>query len=64
MGVFICALPCRTRGPKGICQAQWVPQNNNALPSYLLDYTRVKMDIRSSVHLLSVEPGLTEVGQR
>jgi len=28
-------LPCRTRGPEGICQAQWVPQNNNALPSKL-----------------------------
>jgi hypothetical protein len=36
---------------------------------YLLNYTRVKMDehgsyIRSCVHLTSVEPGLTEVGQR
>ena len=36
---------------------------------YLLNYTRVRADehgshIRSSVHLTSVEPGLTEVGQR
>jgi hypothetical protein len=36
---------------------------------YLLNYTRVKVDehgsyIRSSVPLTSVEPGLTEVGQR
>jgi len=35
MGVCTWALPCRTRGPKEICQAQWVPQNNNALPSKL-----------------------------
>jgi len=35
MGVFTWALPCRTRVPEGICQAQWVPQNNNALPSKL-----------------------------
>ena len=36
---------------------------------YLLNYTRVRVDehgfyIRSSAHLTSVEPGLTEVGQR
>ena len=36
---------------------------------YLLNNTRVRLDehgsyIRSSVHLTSVEPGLTEVGRR
>jgi len=65
MGVLTWPLPCRTHGPEGICQAQWVPQSNNALPS---NNTRVNVDengsyIRSSVHLTSVEPGLTEVGQ-
>ena len=67
MGVFTCALPCRTRGPEGICQAQCVPQNTTL---YLLNYTRVKVVdehgsyIRSNVPLTSVERGLTEVGQR
>ena len=36
---------------------------------YLLNYTRVRVDeygsyIRSSVHLTSVEPGLTEVAAK
>jgi hypothetical protein len=35
MEVFTWALPCRTLGPEGNCQAQWVPQNNNALLSKL-----------------------------
>jgi hypothetical protein len=34
-GVFTWPLPCRTHGPEGICQAQWMPQNNDALPSKL-----------------------------
>ena len=42
MGVFTWAFPCRTRGPEGICQAQWMPQNNNALPSKLHTHDKVK----------------------
>jgi hypothetical protein len=32
-GSICLGIPCRTRGPEGICQAQLVLQNNNALPS-------------------------------